>query len=107
MPPAARSCAGFATMIPFGARRGRPTAAGKTVGHWDLQVGQEVRRITGDPQLVICLAISSDGKRLLAGGADGIVRLWDVENGQELHRFEGHTGQINGVAISPEGRKAL
>lgn len=48
------------------------------------------------------LAFSSDGKTLLAGGADHIVREWDVETGQQLGTAaEGKSDPMEEYADSP------
>jgi WD40 repeat protein len=43
---------------------------------WMLQPRRVVRSLDGGP--VRSLAFSRDGRRLLAGGADGVVRVWSV-----------------------------
>jgi hypothetical protein len=56
---------------------------------------------------VFAVAFSSDGKRLVSAGADGLVRLWDVAAGKEVHRFKGHAGAVKAVAWSHDGRTLL
>ena len=53
------------------------------------------------------MALTPDGKRLLTGGDDKVLRLWDVNTGKEVHRFEGHTDSVVWIAISADGRHAL
>jgi hypothetical protein len=68
----------------------------------------EVREVrTHDRRGLRCLAVTPDGKRLLTGGEDGVVRLWEVQSVTQLERFEGHKGDVYGVAISPDGRRAI
>jgi WD40 repeat protein len=41
--------------------------------------------------MVDSVAISPDGKCIVSGSFDGIVRVWDAETGKEFHSvFEGH-----------------
>ena len=51
-----------------------------------------------------CVAFSSDGKTLAAGGADGTVYIWDVA---PINRkpivLEGHNAEVNTVVFSPDG----
>jgi ribosomal RNA-processing protein 9 len=48
---------------------------------------------------VLCLAVSTDGKLLLSGGADCIARLWDVAEKQLVDSFSGHREPVTGVAF--------
>ncbi|MEW6615671.1 MAG: caspase family protein [Thermodesulfobacteriota bacterium] len=56
-------------------------------------------------------AFSPDGKFILSGGPDGVVRLWDVETGKEIKQFRGHKrglmGGVSAVAFTPDGSYAL
>ena len=52
------------------------------------------------------IAVTPDGKRLISGGADGILRVWDLPNRKLLHELPGHTLNIEGVALSSDGRLA-
>lgn len=52
------------------------------------------------------VAFSPDGKSVLSGGLDRVVRLWDVESGRVVREFRGHTESIFSVAFSPDGRLA-
>jgi WD40 repeat protein/serine/threonine protein kinase len=60
---------------------------------------------TGPP--CYSLAYSPDGKRLVAGGLDRIVRVWDVTTGKELFRLGPHTGTVSGVAFSGDGKRLV
>jgi hypothetical protein len=65
------------------------------------------RHFQGDLSLVVSLAFSPDGRYVLAGGADAIIRLWDVQRGKEIRRLEGHSNIVRSVAFSPNSRYAL
>src|SRR5581483_9032197 len=55
------------------------------------------RRVIPSPAPAVrytCAAFSSDGKTLVAGGTDGIIRLWDPDNGESLGTYKGHQGEI-------------
>jgi WD40 repeat protein len=51
---------------------------------------------------IASLVFSPDGK-LLAGCADGVIRLWDTELGREVHQFKS-VGQSPGLAFSADGQ---
>ena len=45
---------------------------------WDLATGNEVKQFKGHTGPILCLAVSSDGRRLISGSADGSMRLWEM-----------------------------
>ncbi|MBI3376957.1 MAG: caspase family protein [Nitrospirae bacterium] len=49
---------------------------------------------------------SPDGKFILSGGLDAVVRLWDVETGREIRQFHGHKkgmwGGVSAVAFTTD-----
>ena len=49
------------------------------------------------------MAFSPDGKYLVSGGGDQVVKLWDVQTRQEVHSFRGHKNWISSVAFSHDG----
>jgi WD40 repeat protein len=75
---------------------------------WDVQTGKQVQIFEHpDGDEIYAVAYSPDGKQVLTGGFDHLVRLWDIETGMELHEFSGHTDPIISVAFSPDGKNAL
>jgi WD40 repeat protein len=59
-------------------------AIGPVVQLWDVGTGTRVARLTGHEGKVMCLAYSSDGKRLASGSHDRTVRLWDMARYQTM-----------------------
>lgn len=57
-------------------------------------------------------AFSPDGKHVLSGGPDAVLRLWDIETGREIKQFLGHKagwlhGGISSIEFSPDGKYAI
>lgn len=78
---------------------------------WDARTGQELFSVTNLPSCVYSVALSPDGKRLVAavgpfgeGGAFD-VKLWDVETGREILTLGRHDKKVFGVAFSPDGKR--
>ena len=94
---------------------------------WDLETGQQLRRISltvaSAPDLaavsrvieeplrrislnVSCVAVSPDGRRALFG-EDTAVWLWDLERGEKIDRWYSHMSLVWRVAFSPDGQRAV
>jgi WD40 repeat protein len=53
---------------------------------------------------VSALTISPDGRILVSGGDDHIIKLWSLPEGNLLKTLEGHPGgRVNALVINPEG----
>lgn len=63
--------------------------AGNSLVVWNAAIGQVVRRVTLGTQLH-CLAFAPDGKSVVVGGEDCVLRLLDLDSGKEVRRFVGH-----------------
>jgi WD40 repeat protein len=53
------------------------------------------------------LAISADGKRLIAGGEAKVVGVFDAKTGKEIQKLEGHTAAVWGAALTADGKQAV
>lgn len=71
----------------------------------DALSGQELLTLKGHTNVVVSVAFSPDGKRLVAASMDGTVKVWDVRAGQELLSFKGHISQVTSVAFSSDGQR--
>ncbi len=78
-----------------------------SIQRWNVSTGQELHGIDTPQQQIWCFAFTPDGKRIISGGEDKILRLSDTATGEELAKFEGHEREIRSVAVTPNGRFAL
>jgi WD40 repeat protein len=53
------------------------------------------------------LYLTPDGKQVLCGGADHVVRLFEAATGKELQRMTGHTGEVWVASLTPDGKQAI
>jgi hypothetical protein len=65
------------------------------------------RTLIGHSSGVASVAILSDDKHAVSGGADHTLKLWDLVSGQCLATFEGHTGSITAVLTSSDGKRVI
>lgn len=53
---------------------------------------------------ILALAVTSDGRYLISGSHDDLIRLWDLETGSLQRMFTGHEGQVFMVATIQNGQ---
>src|SRR5207245_8389564 len=64
---------------------------------------QEIASFGGHGFPIPALAFAPDGKTLVTGGEDEVVRLWSVATGEEMLTLR-PGGMVVGVAFSRDGR---
>ena len=80
---------------------------------WDVEDGTFRGEIRGYPALVLCLRISQDGRQLLAGARDNLVKVWSLAGLNEgrtefcsrdslIRDLTGHTDWVTDVDLSGE-----
>jgi cilia- and flagella-associated protein 52 len=55
----------------------------------------------------LAIARSSDGRLVVTGGTEGLVRMWNFESGSQTAIGVGHSGPVTGVAISGDDRQVV
>src|SRR5262249_6572389 len=74
---------------------------------WDVATGESVLTLQGHFDQVNFASYSPDGKRIVTGSEDLVVRLWDALSGRELLQLKGHTDGVLSAVFSPSGRSIL
>jgi WD40 repeat protein len=74
---------------------------------WSLADGSEVRAIRTTGVMNGAVALSPDGRRVVAGDEGEPIRMWDMATGSELQRFSGCREAISSLTFSPDGRYLL
>jgi WD40 repeat protein len=70
----------------------------------DAASGKTLTTIVAHDQC-FCVDFTLDGKSLITGGADKLVKQWDIASGKMIKQFAGHTGEVKFVACSPDGKR--
>jgi WD40 repeat protein len=74
----------------------------KTIRIWQVD-GQGLKFIRlQEDDMLACIEFMPDGKTLLIGGLDNVIRLIDFE-GKVLRQWKGHDERIIDLAVSPDG----
>ena len=75
--------------------------------YWDLSTPapQALRVTDGHKGQVRVAAFSRDGKYLVTGGNDKIVRVWLAADGSLIRELTGHANHVYNLAFHPDGRQ--
>ena len=71
---------------------------------WDAASGTRLHELRGHHREITGLAFSPDGRRLVTGDGENLIRMWDVETGNLALTLTGHKGEVCAIAFSPDGR---
>lgn len=56
---------------------------------------------------IYAIDISPDGRKIVAGSEDGIVRMWQTSDWSLVTTFEGHNGTIHGITFNKDGTQIV
>jgi WD40 repeat protein len=79
--------------------------ASSTTLIWDTESGKTLQRLKVQKESVRTAAFSPDGKRIVTGSYENIVRIWDVETGEKLQELGEHANYSSSAFFSPDGKK--
>ena len=66
------------------------------------EVRSELRQHFG---IILSLAFSPDGRRMVTTGQDQKLNVWDVATGKNLTTLHGHKWDVRALAFSPDGTR--
>ncbi len=76
---------------------------GRSLKLIDAESAKEIVFILGHDPEISGLEFTPDGKRLVTGGKDSLLKVWDLATGQELLSIKPNIGDIEAAAISRDG----
>jgi WD40 repeat protein len=76
----------------------------KTVEIWDLAGGNQKRSWKADVEATWSYEFSADGKTLVTGGHDKVIRFWEVATGRLQREITGHPNRVGKLTLSPDGK---
>jgi len=56
---------------------------------------------------VQAIAITPNGKILVSGGGDTVIKLWDLGTGKVVESWSDHADAVNAIALSPDGKRLI
>jgi WD40 repeat protein len=75
---------------------------------WNLKTGKQIGEDWRDGDSgVWSIALSPNGKKVVSGSEDGVVRLWDIDTCKVIAKWTGHTKGVGSVCWSRDGRRVL
>jgi len=65
---------------------------------------QSEKTLRGHDDIIHSAVFSPDGRRIVSGGGDRVVKVWDVGTGSEIITLRGHEAAVCAVTVSPDGK---
>jgi WD40 repeat protein len=99
----------FVALSSDSAGRRLAAARGRGVAVWELPEAFTTLRRWRTFKIadrVNAVALTPDGRTLLAGGDDWTVHVWDVESGQKRCDFNWRLGPVTSMVLAPDGMTA-
>ncbi|MBU8895607.1 WD40 repeat domain-containing protein [Corallococcus sp. M34] len=90
----------------FSVARGlRDSAAARWGQGWAMNRASQLLWTKTFEGSVLALAFSPDGRFLVTGGYDHVVRLWRVDGGERVAEIAENPAEVHAVAFSPDGKR--
>jgi len=66
-----------------------------------------ILKLKGCSGTISSLAFSPNGKLMIIGNEQSVVKIWDIVTGKEIVTLKGHSDRIWSVAFSPDGKRII
>jgi len=77
---------------------------GTTVSVYNVLTGEFVFELEGRESWIYTVAYTPDGKYIISGSWDHLIKLWNASTGKLEAILEGHIATVNVLAISEDGK---
>ena len=74
---------------------------GRLVKLWDVENDKDLRNLTGHTADVTAVAMTPDGRLVISGSQDGILKVWEAKTGQQVASLMA-LGNEDYVAVTPD-----
>jgi WD40 repeat protein len=74
---------------------------GRVLKLWDVVHDTDLQTLVGHTANVAAVAMTPDGRHIVSGGQDGVVKVWDRATGREIATFLA-LGNDDYVAVTPD-----
>ncbi|XP_013601853.1 PREDICTED: katanin p80 WD40 repeat-containing subunit B1 homolog [Brassica oleracea var. oleracea] len=68
---------------------------------WDIRKKGCIQTYKGHTRGISTVKFTPDGRWLVSGGLDNVVKVWDITAGKLLHEFKFHDGPIRSLDSHP------
>ncbi|MFC1805391.1 hypothetical protein ACFL09_00225, partial [Planctomycetota bacterium] len=93
-----------------GALSAPSSSATASMRTWDAVTRQQLLHVRAHCRVLFCVAVSSNGRLVAAGGGDredrpGFMQIWHAGSGADYCSIHGHEEAVICLALSPDGRQ--
>jgi len=64
-----------------------------------------IKTLGGDAGDIQGIALSPDGRFIVSGDDERLIKIWDTATGSEVKTLRGHSDDLRAVAFSPDGKR--